>query len=507
VNNWLYGARLKAVWTPTDAAKITASVDGGQSRSGDLTAWVQTDPKALGYVLGAPVFSGPYAAPADFPNHYDEKQHNGTVRGDFNLGRATLVSITGYRHYHNFNTVDLDATILPVLHSNAVQNWNQYSQELQLLSAKDSSFDWILGLYGYYEDSEENPNRVISEFIFPKPIDTQKVGGIVRTRSYAGFAQATWPLRMISEKLNLTLGGRYTSDKKHFNGFAQLEDATGSVVIPLPAQTLSKSWSKFTPKVSLDYKLGDVLLYASYSQGYKSGAFNLLQPGTPGPVDPETLNAYEVGIKSQLLDNRLRLNFAAFHYLQKNIQIQITTPESSGLATLQNAAIGRVNGAELTWDAYLPAGFTVDGNLTYLDSRYLDYANFLGIVPTPTGSITVPIDAKGNRLQRTPVWSGTLGATYHANLPSGELLVSSNLSLKGRYFWSASNAFQEPAHTVLNASIAYTFAGSPATTVSLWGRNLTDEYRLLNLQAIGGIGTVVEPDIPRMYGISLGVRF
>jgi len=152
----------------------------------------------------------------------------------------------------------------------------------------------------------------------------------------------------------LTLGGRVTKDTKTLlASSSRLATDSGFCLACATFPEQSKSWTRFTPKATLTYKWDSTMVYATYAQGFKSGLFNASAPGVPGtpgtaPVGPEKLTDYEVGAKSDLFDQHLRLNLAAYYYDYKDVQVQSISPNGGVSAILQNAASARAYGVEFS---------------------------------------------------------------------------------------------------------------------------------------------------------------
>src|SRR5690606_25974152 len=143
---------------------------------------------------------------------------------------------------------------------------------IQLLSPEDSDIQWIMGLYYFSEDTGFKPVRIQSQLIFPEGVGGQISDSTVDVTSMAAFAQVTIPLDFISEGVGITLGGRYTREKKEWRAETWFVDNSdirlpGSIVYPED----DKTWNNFSPKVTIDYKFGDSMVYATYSEAFKSG--------------------------------------------------------------------------------------------------------------------------------------------------------------------------------------------------------------------------------------------
>ena len=223
------------------------------------------------------------------------------------LGDAlTLKSIAGYRDFETFSNYDIDASAIPgILTSTQTATLEHASYELQLLgTAFDDRFNWVTGLYWYYEDGLQNSPGDVLAGLNPNNPFMQR--GAVHNNSYSVFAQGV--LRF-TPAWSLTAGVRWNDDEKEMTLSSQtpagcsLRDPNTGVLLPASqcSVTLSDSFSEPTGTVSLDFALReDVLLYAASRLGYRSGGFNLraTTPVEYAPFDPETVVDVELGVKA-----------------------------------------------------------------------------------------------------------------------------------------------------------------------------------------------------------------
>jgi iron complex outermembrane receptor protein len=190
------------------------------------------------------------------------------------------------------------------------------------------------------------------------------------SKSYAGFAQGSYRPAFFDDKLELTLGGRYTEDKRSLD---QQDFIFGNPAPP--KRQLGRSWKNFSVGGSLLYRFtNDVNAYARVSSGYKSGGFNPADLIGNG-YNPETVLAYEVGIKSEWFDRRLRVNLAGFYndYKDRQIAVLTTSPTGGASNSTQNAGRAQYKGVELEITAVPVRGLTLEGTLGYTDPKYKEY--------------------------------------------------------------------------------------------------------------------------------------
>lgn len=370
----------------------------------------------------------------------------------------------------------------------------QVTQELQLIGSHDR-MNWIVGFY-YFEEDGDNVN------ILDFTVSNFQSGGKFDNRAWAGFAQVSYD---ITEQMQLTVGGRYTDEKKSFlpqqvifqNYFAGI-----SQVVPpgnplaaldapflqagepiLPAVKKGITIKEFTPMVSLSYDVSDELMvYASYSEGFKSGGFTqrvfppvvagfTAPPGTPDldlipTYDPEFVEVYELGFKSRLFDRRLRFNGAVFWTDYEDLQVQVF---NSVAPVTENIGKATIKGLELELQAAPGDGWLIDASLAWLDAGY-------DRIDTALTLIGDDFD-----FERVPDFTASLGLSKAFELADlGELVTRVEWSYRSSTFNDAYNSPQlrSGSYHLLDASMRW-HSPSRAWTAVLSGRNLGDKQYLI----------------------------
>jgi iron complex outermembrane receptor protein len=265
---------------------------------------------------------------------------------------------------------------------------------------------------------------------------------------------------------------------------------------------VEKSYTKPTFRVALDHRFSDALMgYVSYNRGFKSGGF------TPSDLtglgfNPETLDAYETGLKSDLLDRRLRLNAAFFYYNYKDIQV--TRLVAAGIGVV-NGAGARIYGSDFDADMRITEAFTLTARAELLHSRFTSFDN----APTGTPEGGVPVvaaSATGNRVPLSPTATLSLIGNYAIPLPKGVLDLNARYYRSTGWFAEADNIIHQPKFDTVGASIQWTSPGN-TFNVRAWGENLGNtvyQRFAVTLQP----GTQVEGYAPpRTYGVSVGFKF
>lgn len=418
-------------------------------------------------------------------------------------GIGTISSLTAYRKA-DFDFQDPFFSN-PVNPPNQIESINrnietssQFSQELRLAwSAFGDRLTGVVGAYFLQEDVQRDEQL---DQRFPAPAQTGygRFPQDVESRSTAIFGQATYAF---TEKLDLTLGARMTWEEKdaHLQG---IRVSGPGFPPPLAAEydvRASESWDAFTPKAAVNYKATeDLLVYASAARGFKSGGFQ----GTAGtgasaatPYDPEFAWTYEVGFKSEWLENSLRLNVAAFQTEHSDLQVSQLVPLCC--VVIGNAAEAEIKGveAEVLWRPV--GGLDLNASYTYLDAKFVDFA---------TGATA---NFTGNTLPRSPEHKYNVGAQYRWSLGElGSAFVRGDYTYQTEYFLEASNTPLEvqPSFGIADARAAYE-SPSGKWEVALWGKNLTDELVATHITAFPAFRqtlNIYQP--PRTYGVSLTFR-
>lgn len=493
--NKAWGVRAKAVWDPIDAVKLTGSIE--HSYDYNVEGGVRNgQPDAIGVTLGGSSDIRNYLYLEDVPQFTRTKTTAAVLREEVDLDFAQLVGITAYRHLNSFTQTNLDGTDAPVAYVNSPVRSKQFSQEVQLVSRDDSKIKWIVGGYYFHDKSGFLPLSVRSAVLLPAPLIGYDFFSPLNTRSYALFAQASVPLL---DRLSLTVGGRYTWDRKVKGDSRQDFLTSAGVAQSVPTPGAAASWSKFTPKISVEYKANDTLFYATYSQGYKSGLFTVSSADNT-VVNPETLKSFEVGVKSDLFDRRLRVNLAAYRYTFSNLQVSVF--KGGAAQAYENAAAAKAYGLEATVAGRLTSTTTLKFGASLEQSEYTSYLNAPFFVLSPLGNGNSSVSAKGNPLIRAPKFVGTAGIDQRIPLADGsEFQLSADVYHNSGFFWDPAQQRRQPSYDLVGASLGYTRADKQ-WRVNAWVKNLFDKYHA-NVSTITNFGTYNIDAEPRTFGVTL----
>jgi iron complex outermembrane recepter protein len=481
--------RVSLVARPTDNLKIT--VIGGYADE------ISSQALAL-FISGPPSFTlgNNGRTRVGDVNDFGLSQTKGaTLTGivEYQAGRYTMSSITGYRELKSVGIFDEDQTIQDIFTSRTGQvggpdRSEQFSQELRLNSPTGGFFDFTTGLY-YYSLKERGSTigsygTVLTALlvdagelppIFARFQTSEKRRSTIE--SYAWYGQGNIHL---SDKLTVLAGLRLNRETKTFGADAsgiKAFSATGAVIVDEPNAPLV-FLKKFkdtvlTPMGGLQYKITpDIMAYATYSQGYKSGGFNADAPLNPA-ISPffgaENAKNYEVGIRSKFFDRRLTLNATAFWIDYSNLQTQ----QFVGLQTeVVNAGKARSQGFEVQVATTPLPGWTIDAGLGYTNARYSSF------VIRNVANSTVVSDFTGNRLPFAPRWTSSLSSRYEIDLSS-----DNNVALQGEWTYS-SGYFQDFINdpggradgvSQFNGRVSFSI-DNDKFEFALWGRNLSNAY-------------------------------
>lgn len=395
----------------------------------------------------------------------DSEQYGASLRVSYELKNATFRSISAYSELADDWRFDLGGGLevapglfVPVFDRISDIDQDQISQELQLFGSA-GSLDWITGLYYFSEDSAQTFTDSFLGFGLPLTDYT------IDSKSYAAYGQVTWNM---TDRLSVIAGLRFTEDDKTISG---------SKAGPVSGSADSSVW---TPKVGLEFTYSDnVFFYGTVSRGFRAGGFQGLAGSAATlsrPFEPEFLWAYEVGMKADLADRRVRLNLAAYFNDVSDLQTPIFDPNFPGNAVTENAIDMEYYGVEAEMTALIGDGLTLFGIAGWQDE------DFTFIDPA-----AVVFGSGAERVAGVPHYNALLGLNYDVPLDSGAgVFLSVDYTLRDRLFNSADNNPISHASKLnrVNARLGYRSA-SDRWTLAIQGRNLTDEADWTNGTDIG----------------------
>ncbi|MCG2840634.1 TonB-dependent receptor [Sandaracinobacter sp. RS1-74] len=459
-------------------------------------------------VLSNGAFAGTPLAEADpwdreVTNDIDAVQNRDVwgVSGELNwkLGGGKLVSITAVRGFSWNNFADNDYTILDMLASGIDESQNQFSQELRY-GGTSGRLTYMLGAFYFHQglDTQSRSRVGPAAGIYPAPV-FGVVNGNVDTDSYAAFAHADYAF---TDALSLTAGLRYTYEKKKLV-HSQVGDPYAVLLGTYPERTLDRSEDDFSPSFTLNYKpSADVLLYAGYSRGFKSGGFNVFSvtPTNDARYDPEHVDSFEVGLKAGLPSLGGWVAVDAFRMNYNNMQVnQLVTVNGVPQFVTSNAARARTQGVEAELHLSPVDGLDLAATYSFLDTKFADYRN-----ATSSGA-----DYTGNVLPFAPRHSGSLAAQYTVPVSGAlELFLRGEMNMRSRIYFGPDNAFSQNGVTLLNAR-AGVHDRNAGWGIYGWVRNLADrDYAVARSRGALVPGQTIQSlGAPRTLGVELTFDF
>jgi iron complex outermembrane receptor protein len=502
----------------------------------------KSDPNSLAIV---PIGTDPggvnrlgYLRPAEFDSWEGEHDRIGPIykaeiegialNMNWSLGDYSLTSITGYSQGEALNQSDTDGSPVRVLDIDFGSDAEVFTQDLRLTSNFDGRFNFIAGFY-YSNDSLEADNKfdvLLGTEDLGIPFDPYLVNSglyigqayLQKRESYAAYSHFTFDL---SESTSLIVGLRYTWDEGQFKNVAAYagdydrNPVMGLIPFTLPYDPTAVMDTKYfddsepTGKLGIDHKFGEnTLLYASYSRGYRSSAFNggaIFSEDDANIVAPEIVDSFEVGLKTRVWDNRLQINSAVFYSDYSDQQFI----EVFGInQTLQNAGSSKIYGMEVEMTALL------NDNLSMLAGLGLVHTEFTTLMLNdPFG--TTKKDYSGNELQQAPKVNFNIALDWVVGRwKAGELGLYLATTYQDDQFFSAYNdspGFENiRSGSFWQSSVLLHFDdAADRYTIALWAKNLeNNDEPIYALSLSGGYGydyTVV--GAPRTYGVDFTYRF
>lgn len=457
------------------------------------------------HFLGYPYTGDFYDINQNIDPLIDNESMGASLTVKHNWDDFELTSITAYREAEADMALDQELTPLPFVDFAGGVLSDFLSQEIRLLSSGDSDLEWIAGLYFMKSMGAFDPYRLSGAAL--APLLSFHGSSTQDTESYSAFFQATYH---ISDATSVTGGLRWTRDDRELSGYAFFNFNPQSRT---PTLKDDESWDEPTWRLSVDHGLNDdTLLFASYSRGFKSGVYatsTLLGDVNTGmvsdPVEPETLDAYEMGFKSDLADGSLRLNGALFFYDYSNLQFDRV---SAGIAILWNAGEAEIWGADLEFNWLATENLELRGGISVVDSEYTEFDEAPLTQPRlgpPYGNIQVLGDGAGNTLVRTADYTYNLGAVYTVATGMGSFAAAVQYAYNDGFPWDVDNRLRQDSYDVVNAELSLT-SSDESWRVRVYGKNVFDEeYSIYGVSSSFGDSYGAAP--PRTYGVAVQFNF
>ncbi|RYY28387.1 MAG: TonB-dependent receptor [Sphingomonadales bacterium] len=546
-----WAGRAKLLFEPTEATRIMLSADVN-GRNAAEPAFSNFGLNTIGQNVPAQIVARggdpKYDIFSDFDPVLRARQWGVGLSIDQHLGGVTLKSITAYRKSKLLTFFDPDGLSTASLAIGNNYSDKQLTQEINLISSGSGPFQWVIGGFYMWDEGVVSPRPAWTRKFFAGNYTDSLATSTLN--SIAGFVEGSYS---IADATRITAGIRYTRDERKLTANNQTYTAATSTISNAAVTNDSRVFEKPSWKVSIDHRFSpELLAYASYNRGFRSGTY--VPQATPILVlKPEVVDAYEVGLKTDLFDRRVRFNIAAYSYDQTNVQVvQIV----AGVQNVYNAKGARIKGLDGDVSIKVANGVRIFGGFNYTDARYTDFTDAIVSIPYPLATTAPPFsttqysyvdsntgatvantaclgtflpptvttqaardayyrarpggncllrgDASGNRLQNTPEWTFSLGGNWDIKTGIGKFTLAGNLYYNGGFAATPDERVTQPGYTTIDASLSW--RARENLSVRVWGKNLTDEFYRTQLSASnsGDNGTSAAP---RTYGVSVGYEF
>lgn len=443
-----YGVRGQLRWVPSDRWEVRLGADYEEFDDGST----------FGTLIGA---DDPREVQEDFLGFNQVERNSQFIRARYTGPDVIITSISGRRQWQQENSTDSDFSALDVTVGGAALEATQYTQELRLQSTTDNGrWRWLLG--GFFEnESSDLSGGVEFGALGANPAFGLFSGSVLNNfgefedTTYAGFAQSSYDL---TDKLGVTAGLRF--EHRDFSMDRRSTVSFNNVVTPLvPDYSVDASESIWLPKVAVEYRFQpNILTYASVSRGYKPGGFNIISDlPTAAEFDSETSLAYEVGVKTSWLDDRLLANLSLFKTDLEDYQV-VGFDLPNLVTTVLNAASADIWGIELDLRAKPTDRIDIIASFGYLNTEFKEFTDAI------TGR-----DLSGNQLPNSPEYTYGLAAQYR---DPGGFFGRLELSGFGTYFFDQTNDVKQNPFALVNVRIGYEF---DEFGVYLYANNLFDQ--------------------------------
>lgn len=528
-NKDLQAMRATLEWYPANDVFVRFQYDSTDDQSNSKGGY-RLLPSLL---TDAPVPDSIYDSYTSLPTTTEVETEGVSLTAEWEISPSTtLRSITSQRENYSPVNIDFDNTSLRIFDVPAIYEDEWFTQEFQL-NYRTENLSLVSGLYYYDAESCGTFDailEILGQTAFGTPGLTREVSGCSNSTSQAIYSQGTYYL---SDKWSVTAGLRYTQDEKDAlvrNGlifetvYPESGWVPGYVRDPSTGTPVviddSKTWNKITPRLGVEYRHSrDTMFYASFGQGFKSGAFNPRAETAEPAADPEDVYSYEIGVKSDVT-NSLRVNATAFMLDHKDRQYVTVLPDPEDASVL-NQRLGNVGESEAT-------GFELE--MTWLATNNLTIFGNLGLIDTEFSNV-ISYDAQGNEIDitdqfvitNTPDTTANVGFSYDMRFVGGDLVFNGNYSYRSEYgLTELGNVLTQDAYGLVNLGVNW-YSADGKWHVGLHGKNLTDEeflvgnYAFLSedpnnpgqyLPGLGGDTTLIGYyGEPRTVSLSVGYRF
>jgi iron complex outermembrane receptor protein len=437
-----------------------------------------------GILVPGTVIPGKYQTAANQRQSAEYHTEGASLQFRHSFSSFDVSGLASYANTESQTNLDTDQTTRPQSYSLIGTTDETWTGELRAVSTGDGPLQWVVGVY--YFDA------------LACYCDLNTSGTIIRaaqgSKAYAAFGELTYDL---TDRLSATAGLRYSEETR------TIETYRNSVFVG----TDEAVFDNISPRASLIYKINDrARVYATYSQGFKSGVYNAATTTLPlRAVNPEELTAYEIGLKSEP-SRSIRFNLSAYYYDYTDLQVS-SRDVVSNLTLLQNAAAVEIYGAEAQLDWALTSQWNVSAGLAFTHARFTDFpgANVLNNLPSGGGNASSFMDVSGKSVPKTPDYTLSVRSDYTVPLAAGELTFAGNVYYSSKYYSDFHNRLTTDAAVVINAQVSWLAPGQQWKLTALVD-NLTDDDRPIT-QSSGALSDFQSEVRPRSFGVRVTYDF
>jgi iron complex outermembrane receptor protein len=460
---------------------------------------------------------GPWTTSTNLTTKETVKRTSGylTVNYDLPTGhKLTSISASQNSESRVFNN-DEDYTPFDIAETSlTATKTRQFTQEIRIASAPDPKQDWLAGLFYMSQlNNQAATIRTGSQFPSPGSPANAVFNGLLATQNPANLDTSTLAAfahgnKMLTDDIQFTGGVRVTRETKKVDfGTTAAPQLAAAGIFPLARFQSELTDTDFSPKLGLNWFTSkNVMVFASKSRAFKSGGYNidnvtsvLTDPANQLRYNKQNVDTMELGVKSELLDRRLRLNASVYSTVGSDYQVQqfIFQPQAPTRIAITNAGRVAIKGAEIDAVAKISAGFTIKGGLAFNDATFTDFKN--------GGGNGVNYD--GNRLPFAPRLKSLLEGEYAFDVANYTIRSSLNVTHTSDQFSNSNNLAVNliPSYKVVGARVSIEGGKANPWTLSLWGKNLTNEANLIsrNVSFLGVNRGIY--GAPRTLGVTLSV--
>ena len=517
------GLRSKLLWTPTEDIKFTLGFSYLKSDDDSAFSGRPVNGNTIARRVSPGVILAGPGQTAVTDTFFNVKQYSVWGALEWGFDGFDLNITQAWIKTESDQWTDSDVTPVNYSYATFPMFDEAYSTEVRLTSSGERTVDWIVGVH-YFNDSGGygTPDNLFLSRSTPTGATLALIAD-VNTEAYSVFGEATWH---VNNRLSLTGGARYSFETREKE---QWRSSTAFAALPTIAPLVyqgyaEKDFDDVSFRASIQYDFAEnVHGFATFSQGFKSGFFNA-SSGLPFvAVEPENIDNYEIGLKTEPTDN-LKVNLTAFYMTYDNLQVSSRSPTGASTTDVYNAAKATNYGGELTVDWRPIENWTITAGVAYQHARYDEFPLAVAFFPETStdaalvdkcqrgtgtllgGNRSAICDAAGLPLAKSPDWTFSLSTNYSFSALNGTIDVG------GVFYWSDNYVVDlyslvdnAGSYAVVNANISWANADD-TLRITLFGTNITDtDYQLNRYTA--GAATYETKARPAEFGIKVGFRF